>query len=118
MDEGYCVSTYEIISMNDYLKKGGHFLITVRLEYFNGVLFQGVMGDGKFCECIKDYFNGVFQGGWILFHYNEELFEGEMQIGSIEYYFNWGRILREYIYIRDYFNGWLFQGVHTYIIWL
>ena len=25
MEEGYCVSTYEIITMNDYFKEDGHY---------------------------------------------------------------------------------------------
>ena len=28
MEEGYCVSTYEIITMNDYFKEDGHLLIS------------------------------------------------------------------------------------------
>ena len=28
MEEGYCVSTYEIITMNGYFKEDGHLLIS------------------------------------------------------------------------------------------
>ena len=31
MEEGYCVSTYEIFKMNDYFKEDGHLLIFVEI---------------------------------------------------------------------------------------
>ena len=31
MEEGYCVNTYEIITMNDYFKEDVHLLISLKL---------------------------------------------------------------------------------------
>ena len=46
------MSTYENIAMNDYFKEDGHFLLHrnyTNLEYFNGALFEGVMGGESLC---------------------------------------------------------------------
>ena len=34
MEKGYCVRTYEIITMNDYFKEDGHLLISEKLYSF------------------------------------------------------------------------------------